>query len=522
MKPPVLDLRNLSFRLGKRKLLNDLSLKIGPGELCLLCGESGIGKSTFLKVLNGYYPANGGSLDNGQILVSGKDLTHFPSVERSQYLTVLFQNAAGSFSMPNLRQEMIFCLENLKTPPASIDTIIKETREKLSIDHLIDQPFSILSGGELELCALAIAELYPGNLYLLDEPFANLDEDSIKFIKKWVMRWLSFGKAVLVVDHRPDHWKEASRVLLLDQAGHLQKADSENLSANGVTVDWTERLEKYRKKTGNPPLFPSHTLQKKNVPILELHNFTLSVGAKKTGLFRRCWKDGRNILQADHLEFPQGKLIALTGPSGSGKSSFFRALLGECAYTGQILLNGKDLAKLKNKEIFNTIGIVFQDPALQFVKLDVASEIGFSLKAQRYPKQSYILKNQKHLEQSYNPKSKKRSKQALKNLSKGPEVQTLLEAYHLEGKADISPWLLSQGEQRRLAVLTMLPGARKLLLVDEPTYGQDLRHAAEIMETLKDLTYQNMSCIFISHDSILISQYADAVFEIKDGKLKCK
>lgn len=488
IKEPILEILNLSFGFGKNKILNDISLQIWPGELVLLCGESGAGKSTLVKVLCGHYPANGGVLNSGQILVSGQDITDLNTTERSQYMTTIFQNARGSFCMSNLRQEIIFCLENLETPPHNIDLELERVIEKFNLSSIADREFDYLSGGELELCALAIAELYPGNLHILDEPFANLDDEAMHRCRGLIENWRSKGKAVLVIDHRLEHWKECTGKLLLDRKGQLVQVNEDNLFAHGLHVDWKPRPVNEGQNT--------KASESKEEPILQLRDFSLLVGGSSTGILRRKWRGGERIVHSDVLDIPGNKLVALTGSSGSGKTSFFRALLGECAYSGKIFFAGDDLGTLKRRDVFQRIGIVFQDPALQFVQMDVASEIAFSVKLGE------------------------KSDAALEEVADSAGVDSLLERYGLQSKTKVSPWLLSQGEQRRLAVLTMLPGSRKLLLVDEPTYGQDIRHGVEIMETLQDLIRHGISCIFTSHDRTLISRYADCEIEIDKGEMR--
>jgi energy-coupling factor transporter ATP-binding protein EcfA2 len=490
---PILEIQNLTFRFDDKTILKNISLELWPGDLVLLCGESGAGKSTLAKVLCGHFPENGGQVETGNIRVSGQDVTDFPASKRSTYITSLFQNAAGSFSMPNLRQEMIFCLENLETPPDAIDDVIDRVVKKLDLASLLDRDFTDLSGGEVERCALAIAELYPGDLYVLDEPFANLDDEAVRECQERIEKWRKEGKAVLVIDHRLEHWTDCTKRYLLDSNGRIVEVNDENLYENGLKIDWSKQDLRDDCRTSERAV---ETQAEEANPILELEDFSLLVGAQRPGLFRRQWRGGEEIVRADRLTIPAGQLVALTGPSGSGKSSFFRALLGECAYKGKIRFDGQALDKMKKRQVFDRVGIVFQDPALQFVKLDVATEIAFSVKLWEEPDQS------------------------LEDLAKADRVKELLSRYSLDDKADSSPWLLSQGEQRRLAVLTMLPGVRRLLLVDEPTYGQDMRHGVEIMETLRALTDEGISCIFTSHDPALVNRYADCRIVIDHGEMR--
>ena len=172
--------------------------------------------------------------------------------------------------------------------------------------------------------------------------------------------------------------------------------------------------------------------------------------------------------------------MALVGPSGSGKTSFFKALLKQVPYTGTIELKGYSLAKLKKKDLFQKVGLVFQDPTLQFVAAKVLEELKVTFPGEAESR-----------------------------------LESLLEEYSLKETCDLSPWLLSQGQQRRLAFLTMTGEGKVLLLVDEPTYGQDMKNAIAIMNALQQLCQEGVACLFTSHDRRLVRQYAQKVMHIR-------
>ena len=185
------------------------------------------------------------------------------------------------------------------------------------------------------------------------------------------------------------------------------------------------------------------------------------------------------LLENLNLELHEGEMIALVGPSGSGKTSFFKTLLKEYPYTGKIEIMGQSLSKMKTKALFASLGLVFQDPSLQFVSAKVLEELKVTFHTER---ESYL--------------------------------ENLLREYYLEKTKDLSPWLISQGQQRRLAFLTMTGPNKVILLVDEPTYGQDMKNALLIMNALEQLCKEGMSCIFTCHDQRLVHQYAHKVMKI--------
>ncbi|WP_208967645.1 ATP-binding cassette domain-containing protein [Dolosigranulum pigrum] len=135
---PLVELNQISFGFERTTILDDVSLAIEPGQTVLLCGESGSGKSTLMKLINGYYPDNGGDLLSGTMRIQEQDMLPLNVVERTHYVRSIFQNARLSFSMRNLREELVFCLENVKTDPDKIDEIIVRHTERFQLDYLLD------------------------------------------------------------------------------------------------------------------------------------------------------------------------------------------------------------------------------------------------------------------------------------------------------------------------------------------------------------------------------------------------
>lgn len=455
----VLSLKDARLNIQEKELFSNLSLQVRSGEIVLVCGRSGVGKSSLMNIINGVYPNEDIDVQCEGLEILGYSLLLLNQLERTKYVRSIFQNARLSFAMLTPYEEMIFVLENFRFPIEEMERKVKEQAEKFQIKALLHQEFSNLSGGELQKVAFACANLVDAPLYIMDEPFANINEESISYFMEQIKLLGEEGKAICIIDHRLEYWEWIDRWYLLDDYGDLKEIklplaieDKHLLENNGLLC--TLPL----KEKSNPV---------KNKVLLKVENVSI------------CVSNNQVLLENLNLELHEGEMIALVGSSGSGKTSFFKTLLKEYSYTGKIEICGHSLSKMKKKSLFSSLGIVFQDPSLQFVSAKVLEE----LKVTFYTERERVLEN-------------------------------LLREYYLEKTKDLSPWLISQGQQRRLAFLTMTGPNKIILLVDEPTYGQDMKNAILIMNALEKLCKEGMSCIFTCHDQRLVRQYAHKVMKI--------
>ena len=455
----VLSLKKAKLSIQEKELFSNLNLQVCSGEIVLVCGRSGVGKSSLMNVINGVYPNGDTEVRCEGLEILGHSLLSLNQLERTKYVRSIFQNARLSFAMLTPYEEMIFVLENFRFPIEEMEQKVKEQAEKFQIKALLHREFSSLSGGELQKVAFACANLVDAPLYIMDEPFANIDEESIPYFMEQIKLLGEEGKAICIIDHRLEYWDWINRWYLLDDYGDLKEIklplaieDKHLLENNGLLCTL--------------PLKEKSNLVKNKV-LLKVENVSI------------CVSNNQVLLENLNLELHEGEMIALVGPSGSGKTSFFKTLLKEYPYTGKIEIMGQSLSKMKTKALFASLGLVFQDPSLQFVSAKVLEELKVTFHTER---ESYL--------------------------------ENLLREYYLEKTKDLSPWLISQGQQRRLAFLTMTGPNKVILLVDEPTYGQDMKNALLIMNALEQLCKEGMSCIFTCHDQRLVHQYAHKVMKI--------
>lgn len=486
MTDKTLEVSNLSFTLDEKTIFKELSFSVSPGEIVLLCGRSGSGKSTLANLINGYYPEYAGKRQVDYININGQDHQDHSVVEQSYYVRTIFQHARLSFSMKTLREEMIFCLENNQIDPKEMDHIVEEKAKQFNLTYLLDRSFDDCSGGELQRAAFICADLVDAPLYVMDEPFANVDEETALDYIKYMKELLKKGKSIIVIDHQVKRWDWVERWLLIDSQQQLidlstlnSKADVKaKLIEEGILVEATSTT--YGKPTTS------------SKAVLELDKVSVyhSKVVRKS-LFRKE-EVKTSVIDDASFSLKEGTLAALVGPSGSGKTSLFKSILNVSPFSGTIRLNGQDSQQLNDAELYSKVGIVFQDPSLQFVETKVLDEITLSLKAWNKTEEG---------------QEEERAKELLSQLD-------------FDAHINKSPWLLSQGQQRRLAVLCMTVGHQTVLLVDEPTYGQDAQNAQKIMANLRALCDAGITCLFTSHDRELVDAYAQEIYKIDNKKVR--
>ena len=371
----------------------------------------------------GLYPENGGFLISGSVSYNGIDIHALTPDKRVAYVSMMFQNCDLQFCMNNLENELLFCLENIGTPPEVSADRINNAVTAIGIPHLLRRNFNTMSGGEKQKCALCCILVIQSKCIILDEAFANIDIQSAREIIAIIK---SLNMTVLAIDHNVTLWKGACDHIVSLDASPI--ADNENetfmLGETGETVLTVKNV------TANTIFYPD-------------------------------------------MSFEKGSLTAITGPSGCGKTTFFKTLIKQHKYKGTVTFLGRELAKLGKSYIFSKCGIVFQNPSNQFLALTVYDEILFSV-------------NRWHKHES--------------TVRKEAITLELLKVFDLEKYKKYSPYLLSQGQQRRLAVLSMIAGEQELLLLDEPTYGQDYENVRAIMNLLLEKARNGLTVIFSTHN----------------------
>lgn len=473
------------FEKSERNILSDLSLEFPGGSVTVILGGSGCGKSTLAAVLCGLYPENGGYLEHGSVSVGGVDILSLPFGKRCSYIAAMFQNPDLQFCMSTLRSELLFCLENIKTPPEDMARIAADAAERYGSVRLLDREFSTLSGGEKQIAALTCLFVLHPRVLVLDEPFASLDPDSTRAYIALLKKRISEERlTVIAIDHKASNW--------LDTADYFLPLDGTCRPAASETLIPADRLRDNGALLGKLGIEnPFDELAKKpprnfaGEPVLSVAGADIYHTKKM-----KKHKNAPPQLGGVSVSARRGEMIACLGASGSGKTTFLLTLLKQKFYNGSIELHGSELRQINNRQLYKFVGIVFQNPSLQFVTTSVQKEIEESL----------------------------RLRGASENIKE--KAIEILEAGGLRHYRRYSPFMLSQGQQRRLAVLAMLAGGQDVLLLDEPTYGQDERTTRALMELVCSRAEDGTTVIFTTHDRRLALRYADRALYFSRGTVR--
>ena len=460
----VLSCEDIEFKYqinSKNNIIDGFSYNFLEGKVYLISGFSGCGKSTLTYILSGLYPEHKGVMSKGKVLLLNREISEYSPNERVKEIMMMFQNSDAQFCMEKVKDEIIFCLENIEYPVEKMNELVDIVLSEMDILYLKDRDLSSLSGGEKQKVALAIILAISPKIIILDEPFANVDYESSQEIIQKLKRLNEENKTTIIaIDHRISLWKDIDYEFLylgkgckiLDDTSYFELEDSEEIKEN------------------------RESLKEKEV-VLELENISIGYGEKK-------------LLENCSLIAREGEIVSLVGKSGAGKSSLLLNITGLTKIkNGTIKFLGKDIKRWKRKEILKNIGIVFQNPQNQFITYKVIDELIFSMKQ--------------------NEKDEKKLLERAENL---------LKQFNLYEYRNYSPFALSQGQQRKVAVLSMLSGDQKILQCDEPTYGQDNRTSREIMEFLKKRANEGLTIIIVSHDRNLVYEYSDSIYEVTEEK----
>ena len=454
-----------------------LSCCFSKGKINAICGPSGCGKSSILYLLDGLIPhMYEGSL-SGKVLLDGTDITNEMPRYRCDKIGFVMQNPESQFCTFTVEEELAFGMENLMIPRAKMKEKIETVLEYVGMSGYEEYDLNELSGGQKQKIAIAAILVAEPEILLLDEPTANLDPISRRQIFDLVQK-LSKEKqmTIILVEHNIDE--------IIDNVDHLIELDKSGkivVDVQNESVQETFRKMQDKQHVGKEPLI-CEDAGCKNECILELEDISFSYQKKS-----------EDILKHLNLKIYEQEFLAITGKNGVGKTTLMRLIFRIVKQnTGQIKLYGRSVDSYRKKELYRMMGLVFQNPEEQFITNTVWDEMMFSLK-----------------------------KVKISQAEKEEKVQKMLERFHLEHEKEKSPFVLSQGQKRRLSVASMLLTDQKILFLDEPTYGQDYENRQELMKDMKTLRKDGVTIVMITHDMSLVKQYASREVLIEDGQVKC-
>jgi len=511
LNKPVLQVQDVSFRYRDRQgaAIHHVSFEALPGELILLAGASGCGKTTLLRAINGLIPRSYKGELSGRILLNGHDTAGLSLARLSQMAGTVLQDPERQILGTKVFNEVAFGLENMSLNRAEIRQRVSEALDYLNIAALAGRETFHLSGGEKQKVALAGVLAMRPSLLLLDEPLASLDPASAQEALQMVRRLVDEGLTVLMVEHRVEDVLALApnRVMYMAEGeirylggvegfvrevnprevklpapqiaarAALKAAPSstqpESLSASGFSASAVPA-----QPGGKPPLAVEPAAGRP-FPLVKFEDVAFG------------YEPGREVLHGINLEFHPGEVIAVLGPNGAGKTTFVKHAIGLLKpRRGRVLVNGVDTRQASVAEIASTLGYVFQSPSHMLFAPTVREELAFG------------------------PKNLKHSPEAV-------QIQTrqALEMVNLAGHEADPPLSLSFGQQKRVSIAAILSMRSKILVMDEPTAGQDYFNYMNFMDSIVRLSGFE-TILFITHDVDMAVIYANRVILVADGAVQ--
>lgn len=513
-RKPIISFRNFSFqyRAQKRPTLTDINLEIYPGERVLIAGPSGSGKSTLAGCINGLNPFSNPGACTGTLTVDGVDAPHSSIFELSAHVGTVLQDPDGQFIGLTVGEDIAFALENSCTPQDEMHAITRHAAELVGIENHLGYAPHELSGGQKQRVSLAGVMVDQVKILLFDEPLANLDpatgKQAIELIDEIQKKT---DTTVLIIEHRLEDvlWRNVDRIVLVNGGTILADLRPDELlsgsllAENGIREPLYVTALRYVGVNITPDKHPAHVdslvlddadTQKlrdwftarprpaappEREPLLEVKG--LSFGYQK----------GQQTLRDVSFSIGKGEMVSIVGRNGAGKSTLSKLICGfETPDAGEIFLNGKPLAEENIRRRAQHIGYVMQNPNQMISKTMIYEEVALGLQRSGLTEEQIREK-----------------------------VEATLRVCGLYPFRNWPISALSFGQKKRVTIASVLVLDPELILLDEPTAGQDFRHYTDIMEFLRGLNARGVTVVMITHDMHLMLEYTRRALVFCDGRL---
>jgi len=481
-----LEIEGLTFRYHSRSepAIQDITLNIHPGEIVLLAGASGCGKTTLMRCINGLIPRVYRGVLEGQIRLYGAPVNELSMAELSKKVGTVLQDPERQIVASYVLNEVAFGLENLGIPRREILSRVNQTLEYLGVSYLREREVFNISGGEKQKIALAGALVMEPRILLLDEPLASLDPASAREALLLFRRLAEDGISILLVEHRVDDvWViQPDRVLYMEDGRQVYLGDPQGMLdvVDYRRVKLPARSVVERAKNKPPP----EEIQ----PALPPHSERVLVHFDGVGF--RYQPDLAEVLKDINFKVYPGDVIAVLGHNGAGKTTLVKHALGLLKPTrGRVLLDDHDTRKMTVAQAAHTVGYVFQSPTQMLFAGSVEEELAFG------------------------PQNLKHPPEAIQQ-----DVQWAVQSVNLESELKTPPLALSFGQQKRVSIAAVLAMRSRILMMDEPTAGQDYWNYRAFMDAILQMPGFD-AVLFITHDVDLAVIYANRILLVYNGEL---
>jgi energy-coupling factor transport system ATP-binding protein len=508
--PPLLRVRDLSILHdgNASPSPHGVSFDIRAGEVVLLLGPSGSGKSTLALALNGLIPHDIPAEVTGSVTVQGLDAAAVTPAELSSHISMVFQDPDAQLVTGTVLDEVAFGPENLLVPVEEVLARAERALRRVHLWHRRQDNPDTLSGGGRQRLAIACALAMGSPLMVLDEPTANLDPAGVEEVYALLAEIVAEGdRSILLVEHNLDEAIGfASRVIVLDAAGRIAfdgptadvlREHAHDLAALGVWLPTPTLAGLHLREAGALPgeLPLTAPALRAALPGVEPSSPATTMIASSDAIVDvsglSVLRGGQHVLDDVSFRIPRGSFTAIVGGNGAGKTTLVQALAGVVRPPkGAIRIDGIDAGRASARVLAQHVGFVFQNPEHQFIAPTVYDELAYALRQLKLPE------------------SEVRER-----------VDDVLARFGLADKGEIHPFLLSGGQKRRLSVGTALMSAAPVLVLDEPTFGQDRARAGELLDLLDELNAAGTTVVIVTHDMQLVADRATHVVVVHGGRV---
>ena len=507
MKEAMIELKDFSFQYKAQSepTLKNLNFTIYKGEKVLIVGPSGSGKSTIGQCLNGIIPNIYKGTSSGQFLIQGKEAFDLSIYEKSHLVSTVLQDTDGQFIGLSVAEDLAFALENDMVELGTMKERVQSWAERLDLMKLLDHRPQDLSGGQKQRVSLAGVLIDESPILLFDEPLANLDPKSGQDIIDLIDQiHEEQGTTTIIIEHRLEDvlYRPVDRVILINQGQVLFNGRPDELlrttllAENGIReplylttlrqlgqdIDQLEHLDRLEdiELTGVNRSIPEATFTKtgETEELLKLEQISFA------------YQENHPILKNISLSIPKGQRLAIVGKNGAGKSTLAKAICGFITTEGQYTSRGEDIKQESVKERAERVGYVLQNPNQMISTNMIFDEVALGLRLRGVAEEDI----------------KERVYQALKTC----------------GLYEFRKWpisALSYGQKKRVTIASILVLGPEILVLDEPTAGQDQRNYTDIMEFLDSLQEKGHTIVMITHDMQLMLDYSDRALVVSDGQI---
>ena len=513
-KSPVISFKDFLFqyRAQKKPTLTGINLDIYPGEKVLIAGPSGSGKSTLAGCINGLNPFSNPGECKGTLTVDGVDAPHSSIFDLSAHVGTVLQDPDGQFIGLTVGEDIAFALENSCTPQDEMHAITRHAAELVGIENHLDYAPHELSGGQKQRVSLAGVMVDQVKILLFDEPLANLDpaagKQAIELIDEIQKKT---GTTILIIEHRLEDvlWRNVDRIVLVNDGTILADLTPDELlstsllSDNGIREPLYVTAMRYAGIEITKEKKPAHvdsvvldgTDRKKLKEWFEAQPLPKDEGEREKLLevkhLNFGYTKGQQTLRNVSLSIDKGEMVSIVGRNGAGKSTFSKLICGfEDPDSGEVMFHGKDLLKENIRHRAKYIGYVMQNPNQMISKTMIYDEVALSLQ-----------------------------KAGLPDAEIRQKVEDTLKICGLYPFRNWPVSALSFGQKKRVTIASVLVQDPELIILDEPTAGQDFKHYTEIMEFLRKLNERGVTVVMITHDMHLMLEYTPRALVFSDGQL---